>query len=93
MTKQDLQNAIQFLEKMVIGVADQDRFFATLEALKTELVSELSAALELVTEDRDNLRDAGNSLMHELEACRTTLVQAHSDISRLRVWLAQGAEL
>jgi hypothetical protein len=37
MTKQDLQNAIQFLEKMVIGVADQDRFFATLEALKTEL--------------------------------------------------------
>lgn len=37
MTKQDLANAIQFLEKMVIGVADQDRFFATLEALKTEL--------------------------------------------------------
>ena len=37
MTKQDLQNAIQFMEKMVIGVADQDRFFATLEALKTEL--------------------------------------------------------
>ena len=37
MTKQDLQNAIQFLEKMVIGVTDQDRFFATLEALKTEL--------------------------------------------------------
>ena len=56
-------------------------------------VSELSAALELVTEDRDNLRDAGTSLMHELEACRTTLIQAHSDISRLRVYLAQGAEL
>jgi hypothetical protein len=37
MTKQDLQNAIQFMEKMVIGVADQDRFFQTLEALKTEL--------------------------------------------------------
>ena len=37
MTKQDLQNAIQFLEKMVVGVTDQDRFFATLEALKTEL--------------------------------------------------------
>ena len=56
-------------------------------------ISELSAALELVTEDRDNLRDASNSLMHELEACRVTLVQAHSDISRLRVYLAQGAEL
>ncbi|CAB4173430.1 hypothetical protein UFOVP943_12 [uncultured Caudovirales phage] len=37
MTKQDLQNAIQFMERMVIGVADQDRFFQTLEALKTEL--------------------------------------------------------
>lgn len=64
--------------------------------LITELeqrISELSVALELVTEDRDNLRDAGNSLMTELEACRVTLTQAHSDISRLRVWLAQGAEL
>ena len=37
MTKQDLQNAIQFMERMVIGVGDQDRFFQTLEALKTEL--------------------------------------------------------
>lgn len=56
-------------------------------------VSDLSNALELVTEDRDNLRDAGNSLMAELEACRVTLTQAHSDISRLRIFLAQGAEL
>ena len=64
--------------------------------LITELeqrISELSVALELVTEDRDNLRDAGNSLMHELDLCRATLTQAHSDISRLRVYLAQGAEL
>ena len=37
MTKQDLINAIHFMEKMVVGVGDQDRFFATLEALKTEL--------------------------------------------------------
>jgi len=37
MTKQDLQSAIQVVEKMVIGVADQDRFCATLEALKAEL--------------------------------------------------------
>ena len=64
--------------------------------LITELeqrISELSVALELVTEDRDNLRDAGNSLMAELDLCRATLTQAHSDISRLRVYLAQGAEL
>ena len=56
-------------------------------------VSELSAALELVTEDRDNLRDAANSMWKELDLCRATLTQAHSDISRLRVYLAQGAEL
>ena len=37
MTKQDLMNAIQFMERMVVGVGDQDRFFQTLEALKTEL--------------------------------------------------------
>jgi hypothetical protein len=37
MTKQDLLNAIQFMERMVVGVGDQDRFFQTLEALKTEL--------------------------------------------------------
>jgi len=46
-----------------------------------------------VTAERDNFKDAANSLMEELELCRKTLVQANSDISRLRVWLAQGAEL
>ena len=68
---------------------DNTNLIAELE----QRVSELSAALELVTEDRDNLRDAGTSLMTELDLCRATLVQAHSDISRLRVYLAQGAEL
>lgn len=56
-------------------------------------IAELSTALELVTEDRDNLRDTAHSLMTELEASRVTLTQAHSDISRLRVHLAQGLEL
>lgn len=38
MTKQDIINAIQFLERVYVGQADQDRLFRTLEALKLELV-------------------------------------------------------
>lgn len=56
-------------------------------------VNDLTNALERVTEERDNFKDAANSLMEELEQCRKTLIQANSDISRLRVWLQQGAEL
>ena len=56
-------------------------------------VNDLTNALERVTAERDNFKDAANSLMQELELCRKTLIQANSDISRLRVWLAQGAEL
>lgn len=56
-------------------------------------VNDLTNALERVTEERDNFKDAANSLMEELEQCRKTLIQANSDISRLRIWLQQGAEL
>jgi septation ring formation regulator EzrA len=56
-------------------------------------VNDLQNALTRVIEERDNYRDTADSLFKELEACRATLVQAHSDISRLRVYLAQGAEL
>lgn len=56
-------------------------------------VNDLTNALERVTAERDNFKDAANSLMEELEQCRKTLIQANSDISRLRIWLAQGAEL
>ena len=56
-------------------------------------VNDLQNALTRVIEERDNYRDTADSLFKELEACRTTLVQANSDISRLRVYLAQGAEL
>ena len=56
-------------------------------------VNDLQNALTRVIEERDNYRDTADSLFRELEACRTTLVQANSDISRLRVYLAQGAEL
>jgi len=56
-------------------------------------VNDLQNALTRVIEERDNYKDTADSLFRELEACRTTLVQANSDISRLRVYLAQGAEL
>jgi hypothetical protein len=37
MTKQDLINAIQFLERSWVGQGDQERLFKTIEALKLEL--------------------------------------------------------
>jgi len=56
-------------------------------------VNDLQNALTRVIEERDNYKDTADSLFRELEVCRTTLTQANSDISRLRVYLAQGAEL
>ena len=37
MTKKDIQDAIAFLEKQYVGVADQDRLFEVIESLKEEL--------------------------------------------------------
>ena len=56
-------------------------------------VNDLQNALTRVIEERDNYKDTADSLFRELEACRTTLTQANSDITRLRIFLAQGAEL
>ena len=56
-------------------------------------LNDVTNALARVTEERDNYKDTADSLFKELEACRATLTQANSDISRLRIYLAQGAEL
>ena len=37
MTKKDIQDAIAFLEKMFVGVGEQDRLFEVIAALKQEL--------------------------------------------------------
>ena len=37
MTKKDIQEAIELLEKMFVGVGDQDRLFNVIAALKEEL--------------------------------------------------------
>ena len=66
----------------------------TLQIAELEIrVSELSTALERVTTERDHYKDAAESLFKELEACKLTLKQCLSDISRLRTYLAQGVEL
>jgi chromosome segregation ATPase len=66
----------------------------TMQIAELEIrVSELSTALERVTGERDLYKDAADSLMNELEACKATLKQCLSDISRLRTYIAQGVEL
>ena len=56
-------------------------------------VDALQLANELLREERDKYKDASDSLHTELEACKQTLKQADSVISRLRTHIAQGVEL
>jgi hypothetical protein len=53
----------------------------------------MQMANELLREERDRFKDAADSLHLELDACRATLKQAESVISRLRTHIAQGVEL
>ena len=56
-------------------------------------VDAMQMANELLREERDRYKDAADSLHLELDACRSTLKQAESVISRLRTHIAQGVEL
>jgi chromosome segregation ATPase len=56
-------------------------------------VDAMQMANEMLREERDRLKDASDSLHLELDACRATLKQAESVISRLRTHIAQGVEL
>jgi hypothetical protein len=56
-------------------------------------VDAMQMANELLRDERDRYKDASDSLHLELEACRATLKQAESVISRLRTHIAQGVEL
>ena len=56
-------------------------------------VDAMQMANELLREERDRYKDASESLHTELEACKQTLKQAESVISRLRTHIAQGVEL
>jgi two-component sensor histidine kinase len=56
-------------------------------------VDAMQMANELLREERDRFKDAADSLHLELDACKQTLKQAESVISRLRTHIAQGVEL
>ena len=56
-------------------------------------VSELTVALELVTQSRDDAKDAADSLHHELEGARAHIRIQDQMLSRLRQHIAQGLEL
>ena len=56
-------------------------------------VDAMNLANELLRAERDRYKDAADSLHAELEACKQTLKQAESVISRLRTHIAQGIEL
>lgn len=56
-------------------------------------ISELSTALGIVTEQRDNLNDSLNSLIEELDAAKEAYKISQTVIERLRLHIAQGIEL
>lgn len=56
-------------------------------------VDVLSVINQALQEERDRYMDAADSLAKELDACKATIKQADSVISRLRTHIAQGVEL
>ena len=56
-------------------------------------VAELSVALEIVTQQRDDCRDISDSIYIELESTKAKLAIANSVVDRLRLHIQQGIEL
>lgn len=56
-------------------------------------IAELSVALETVTQQRDDCRDAADSLHSELEISRRRLSEVSGIVDRLRLHIQQGIEL
>jgi hypothetical protein len=56
-------------------------------------VDALVVTNQTLQEERDRYIDAAESLSVELDACKATIKQAESIISRLRTHIAQGVEL
>ena len=71
-----------------------DTFAMSQEIIELQTrVSELSVALERVTEQRDNALDAAESLHKELDACRDRIKILGGQLDRLRIHIQQGIEL
>jgi len=56
-------------------------------------ISELSTALGILTEQRDNLEDSLHAAMKELDAYKQHVAVLTATVERLRVHIAQGIEL
>jgi predicted nucleic acid-binding Zn-ribbon protein len=56
-------------------------------------IAELSTALSIVTDQRNNLEDSLQAAIKELFHKDTQITQLNSTVERLRVHIAQGIEL
>ena len=56
-------------------------------------IAELSSALGLVTDQRDNLEDSLNAAIKEVDAHKQHVATLTTTIERLRLHIAQGVEL
>jgi predicted nucleic acid-binding Zn-ribbon protein len=56
-------------------------------------IAELSTALAMVTEQRDNLEDSLTAAIREVDAYKQQIASLTATIERLRLHIAQGVEL
>ena len=71
-----------------------DTFAMSQEIIELQTrVSELSVAVERVTEQRDHAVDAAQSMHKELDDCKFRLAATNAYLDRLRLHLQQGIEL
>jgi len=56
-------------------------------------IAELSTALAMVTEQRDNLEDSLTAAIREVDAYKQQTASLTATIERLRLHIAQGVEL
>ena len=56
-------------------------------------IAELSTALAMVTEQRDNLEDSLTAAIREVDAYKQQIASLNAIIERLRLHIQQGVEL
>jgi septal ring factor EnvC (AmiA/AmiB activator) len=56
-------------------------------------IAELSTALAMVTEQRDNLEDSLTAAIREVDAYKQQIASLNATIERLRLHIQQGVEL
>ena len=56
-------------------------------------IADLSTALAMVTEQRDNLEDSLTAAIREVDAYKQQIASLSATVERLRLHIAQGVEL